>query len=169
MDLTATADRIEMIQARGSPARLSDFIQEADVHLGLTGTTQLEILDELVSSLGLDAARSATLIKALQRRESMGSTGVGHGVAVPHCRTALVDRLRVIFGRRLEGVSWGGTDTEPVRYFFLLIAPPAEVSDAYLPVLGQVARLVNDATTRRRLGEIRSPDELIRLIGEAGL
>jgi mannitol/fructose-specific phosphotransferase system IIA component len=107
-----------MLEAQEIPAKLSELIRPADVHLELLGVSQHEVLRELVSPLGLDAANSETLVKVLQRRESMGSTGVGHGVAVPHCRTALVDRIRIVFGRQLQGVPWCGADGEPVLFFF---------------------------------------------------
>ena len=99
----------------------------------------------------------------------MGSTGVGHGVAVPHARTPLLDRIHVVFGRQPQGVAWCGADGDPVRLFFLLAAPPAEVSNAYLPVLGKVAAFANTPDIRRRLDEIRSSQEFLGLLAEAGL
>jgi mannitol/fructose-specific phosphotransferase system IIA component (Ntr-type) len=158
-----------MLGAKETPARLSDVIRVADVHLDLAGDSQAGVLRELVASLDLSGQDAATAVRLLQRRESMGSTGVGHGVAVPHCRTSLVDRLHVMFGRQPRGVAWCGADGEPVRFVFLLVAPPAEVSNDYLPMLGKVARFANDPETRRRLGEIRTTEEFLRLIADAGL
>jgi len=158
-----------MLEAQEIPAKLSELIRPADVHLELLGVSQHDVLRELVSPLGLDAANSETLVRVLQRRESLGSTGVGHGVAVPHCRTPLVDRIRIVFGRQLQGVAWCGADGEPVRFFFLLVAPPVEVSNAYLPVLGKVAGFVNGRENRQCLAEIHSSQEFLDLIAAAGL
>lgn len=158
-----------MLEAKVLPSKLSEIVRSADVHLDLAGNSQHDVLRELVAPLALDPASSEALVKVLQRRESMGSTGVGHGVAVPHCRTQLVDRIHVVFGRQPQGVAWCGADGEPVRFFFLLVAPPVEVSNAYLPVLGKVSAFANNPDTRRRLGEIHSPLEFLELISESGL
>ena len=158
-----------MLGAKETPARFCDVVRETDVHLHLVSDSQPDVLRELVASLGLGAEDCASVLKIVQRRESMGSTGVGHGVAVPHCRTPLVDRLHVVFGRQPLGVAWCGADGEPVRFFFLLVAPPPEVSNDYLPMLGKVARFANDPDTRRRLGEIRTREEFFQLIAAAGL
>jgi len=157
-----------MLEAKAFPANLRDIVRPADVHLDLAGCSRHGVLRELVAPLALDPASSATLVKVLQRRESMGSTGVGHGVAVPHCRTHLVDRIHVAFGRQSQGVAWCGADGEPVRFFFLLVAPPVERSNNYLPVLGKVAAFANSPDTRRRLGQIRSPQEFLELIADSG-
>jgi len=158
-----------MLEAQEIPAKLSELIRPADVHLELLGVSQHDVLRELVSPLGLDAANSETLVKVLQRRESMGSTGVGHGVAVPHCRTPLVDRIRIVFGRQLQGVAWCGADGEPVRFFFLLVAPPVVVSNAYLPVLGKIAQFSKEADVPERLLKIREPREFMQLLEEKSL
>jgi len=79
---------------------LSDFVRESDIHLQLAGVTKDDVLASLVDSLGLAAADAAFVLRVLQRREHLGSTGIGRGVAIPHCRTAVVDRLRIVFGAR---------------------------------------------------------------------
>jgi mannitol/fructose-specific phosphotransferase system IIA component (Ntr-type) len=156
-----------MIDTKETSVRLGDFFRREDVHLDLGGATQLEVMRELVSSLGLDGEHRTSLLKGLQRRESMESTAVGHGVAVPHCRSANLPRLRVAFGRPRQAVPWGAADGEPVRYVFLLVAP--HVSPEYLPVLARIAHLGNDPEFRRRLDDLRSPDDFFRLLADAGV
>src|SRR5258708_12810457 len=70
----------------------------------------------------------------LKRRETRGSTGIGQNIAIPHCRALAVNSLRVAFGRKLEGIDFNAIDGKPVHYFFLIVAPPLEVSNQYLPV-----------------------------------
>jgi mannitol/fructose-specific phosphotransferase system IIA component (Ntr-type) len=156
-----------MIDTKEKSVRLGDFLRKDDVHLDLSGTTQLEVMRELVSSLGLDAEGSSSLLKAIQRRESMESTALGHGVAVPHCRSASLDRVHVAFGRPRQPVPWGAMDGEPVRYVFLLAAP--HVSPDYLPTLAKIAHLVNDPDFRRRLGELQSVDAFFQVLADAGV
>jgi PTS system nitrogen regulatory IIA component len=156
-----------MIDTNIEAVRLGAFLRKEDVHLGLRGTTQPEVMHELASSLGLDAERCLVLLKSLQRRESIESTALGHGVAVPHCRSAILPRLRVAFGRPQQAVPWGASDGEPVRYVFLLAAP--HVSPEYLPFLANIAHLVNNPDFRRRLDVLQSADELFKLLADAGV
>jgi mannitol/fructose-specific phosphotransferase system IIA component (Ntr-type) len=156
-----------MIETKEKSVRLADFLLKEDVHLNLRGGTQLEVMRELASSLGLDAERCSALLKSLQRRESMESTALGHGVALPHCRNAAVPRLRVAFGRPQQPVPWGAADGEPVRYVFLLAAP--HVSPEYLPVLAKIAHLVNNPDFRRRLDALQAADQFFQLLAEAGI
>jgi mannitol/fructose-specific phosphotransferase system IIA component (Ntr-type) len=156
-----------MIAAKGNLASLAAYLHADDIHLALTGATQLDVLRQLTSCFELDPESRSTMLKALLRRESIGATALGHGVAVPHCRTSSLPGLRVAFGRHPAGVAWGAPDAEPVHFIFLLAAP--HVSSEYLPVLGKVAHFLNSPENRRRLGEITSTDEFFRLIADTGL
>ena len=145
---------------------LSEFLAESDVLLALQGATKDGVLAELVAQLGVGPEHQGLLLRILQRRESLGSTGIGRGVAIPHCRTQLVSRLRVVFGRRSGGIPWDAVDGQPVSYVFLLAAPPVEVSNDYLPVLGRIAELVKEPTVPERLGQVQSPAEFLALLAE---
>lgn len=150
-------------------ASLRDFLSESDVYLSLQGTDKRTILAELVGHLGLSPDNALVMLKVLERRENLGSTGIGGGVAIPHCRTQLVPRLRVLFGRIPEGIPWEATDGKPVYWIFLLAAPPVEVSNDYLPVLGRVAQLMKDSDMPVRLAGITSPDALMALLHDRGV
>ncbi len=145
---------------------LRDFIDESTIDLDLDGDTRDDILRELVDLLDIDARSSAALYKMLKRRENLGSTGIGHGIAIPHCRSLAVDRLRVAFARKPAGVDFRAVDGEPVHYFFLIVAPPLEVSNQYLPVLGRVAQFARQPDTTRRLGELDTPRAFLELLAE---
>ena len=144
---------------------LADFLPESDVHLSLRGTTKDEILTELTDHLDLGADQTAAILKIVYHRESLGSTGIGHGLAIPHCRTPLVDRLRVIYGRQPAGAIFGGSDGQPVFHFFLLVAPPVEVSNDYLPVLGAIARLGRSSEVLEQLNQVQTAAEFVALLG----
>jgi len=103
--------------------QLREFFSEDAVNLQLTSTTKDEVLKELIGLLKLDDKADATLYKMLRRRETLGSTGIGQGIAIPHCRSLVVNRLRVAFGRKLEGIDFKAIDDRPVHYFFLIVAP----------------------------------------------
>ena len=109
------------------------------------------------------------LLKMLQRRENLGSTGIGRGLAIPHCRSLVVSQLRVAFGRKVEGVEFKAFDDKPALFFFLIVAPPLEVSNQYLPVLGKIAQFAKEEDVPRRLVEIQTPGEFLKLVEEKGL
>jgi len=109
--------------------RLKDFFSADAVSLALKGDTKDDVLKELIGLLALDEKSDAMLFKMLKRRENLGSTGIGRGIAIPHCRSLVVNRLRVAFGRRPEGVDFRAIDEKPVYNFFLIVAPPLEVSN----------------------------------------
>lgn len=145
---------------------LRDFLAEPDILLDLQGASKDQVLAELIARLGVGPDNGGLLLRILQRREGLGSTGIGRGVAIPHCRTQLVARLRVVFGRQAGGIPWEAVDGQPVKYIFLLAAPPIEVSNDYLPVLGRIAELVKEPSVPERLSRVRDPAEFLALLEE---
>jgi mannitol/fructose-specific phosphotransferase system IIA component (Ntr-type) len=105
----------------------------------------------------------------LKRRENLGSTGIGRGIAIPHCRSLVVNKLRVAFGRKKEGLDFKAIDEKPVHFFFLIVAPPLEVSNQYLPVLGKIAQFSKETDVPDRLLAITQPSEFMRLLEEKGV
>ena len=147
---------------------LREFFTEDAIDLDLGGGSKDEILKQLIALLGLDEKSQGILFKMLKRRENLGSTGIGKGIAIPHCRSLVVNRLRVAFGRTSEGVDFRAIDDQPVQYFFLIVAPPLEVSNQYLPVLGKIAGFVKEPEVQARLGQVQSPKEFLALLEEKG-
>jgi mannitol/fructose-specific phosphotransferase system IIA component (Ntr-type) len=149
--------------------RLREFFSEDAVNLQLKSTTKEQVLQELVRLLKLDDKAQTMLIKMLRRRETLGSTGIGQGIAIPHCRSTVVSRLRVAFGRRLEGIDYKAIDDQPVHYFFLIVAPPLEVSNQYLPVLGKIAQFAKEVDVPERLAKLTAPGDLLKLLEEKNI
>lgn len=149
--------------------QLREFFSEDAVNLHLKGTTKDAVLKELVGLFRLDEKAQALLFKMLKRRETLGSTGIGQGIAIPHCRSTVVSRLRVAFGRRLEGVDFKAIDDKPVHYFFLIVAPPLEISNQYLPVLGKLAQFAKEPDVPERLAQLDTPAEFLRLLDEKNI
>ena len=145
---------------------LREFFSEEAVQLELQGTSKDEILKELIGLLGLDDKSEGMLFKMLKRRENLGSTGIGRGIAIPHCRSLVVNKLRVAFGRKKSGVDFKAIDDKQVNFFFLIVAPPLEVSNQYLPVLGKIAQFSKESDVPARLLEIATPAEFMQLLEE---
>ncbi|MEO5510838.1 MAG: PTS sugar transporter subunit IIA [Longimicrobiales bacterium] len=143
---------------------LREFFDKEAVDLDLAGETKDDILKELIALLKLDEKSESILFKMLKRRENLGSTGIGRGIAIPHCRSLVVNRLRVAFGRKPHGVEFNAIDSQPVFNFFLIVAPPLEVSNQYLPVLGKLAQFAKENDTTTKLSNLQSADEFLALL-----
>jgi len=148
---------------------LREFFSEDAVKIELEGTSKDEILKELIGLLKLDEKSEGMLFKMLKRRENLGSTGIGRGIAIPHCRSLVVSKLRVAFGRKSAGVDFRAIDEKPVNFFFLIVAPPLEVSNQYLPVLGKIAQFSKESDVPERLFALKEPAEFMALLDEKGL
>ena len=145
---------------------LREFFDTDVVSLDLEGETKDEILKELIGLLGLDEKSEGILFKMLKRRENLGSTGIGRGIAIPHCRSLVVNRLRIAFGRKVGGLEYRAIDDQPVHYFFLIVAPPLEVSNQYLPVLGKIAQFAKEPDVPERLSKLDSAEAFLNLLEE---
>jgi PTS system nitrogen regulatory IIA component len=151
------------------PVQLREFFAEDAINLHLQSTTKDAVLKELVGLLKLDEKSDALLYKMLKRRETLGSTGIGQNIAIPHCRSLVVAKLRVAFARKLEGVDFGAIDGKPVHYFFLIVAPPLEISNQYLPVLGKIAQFAKEPDVPERLAKLKTPVEFLKLLEEKNI
>jgi PTS system nitrogen regulatory IIA component len=149
--------------------QLREFFAEDAIKLNLESANKDDALKELVGLLHLDDKAEATLCKMLKRRETLGSTGIGQSIAIPHCRSLVVTKLRVAFGRKLEGIDFGAIDGKPVQFFFLIVAPPLEVSNQYLPVLGKIAQFAKESDIPERLAALKTPAEFLKLLEERNI
>ena len=145
---------------------LREFFSEDAIKLDLAGTSKDDILRELIGLLKLDEKSEGMLFKMLKRRENLGSTGIGRGIAIPHCRSLVVNKLRVAFGRKTSGLDFTAIDEKPVNFFFLIVAPPLEVSNQYLPVLGKIAQFSKEPDVPERLLKLKQPSEFMELLKE---
>jgi PTS system nitrogen regulatory IIA component len=103
------------------------------------------------------------ILDALCEREAEGSTGVGHGVAVPHARLAGLTAMRAVFVRLESPVDFGAVDDQPVDLLLALFAPP-EAGSEHLRALARVSRLLRRAEVRQRLRQARSADAIYALL-----
>lgn len=148
---------------------LREFFAEDAIQLDLASSSKDDILKELIGLLRLNEKDEATLFKMLKRREQLGSTGMGRGIAIPHCRSMVVNNLRVAFGRKKAGVDFKALDDKPVHFFFLIVAPPLEVSNQYLPVLGKIAQFSKDAEVPEKLMGLTEPKQFMELLAAKGV
>ena len=125
-----------------------------------------ELLDALVAADAIGADRRDPYLKEALKRERKGSTGFGHGVAVPHVKASGLDRLTVAIGISEAGVDFNALDKQPVHSIFLLISPeerPEEHIDAMEAIFGNLSK----DQFRRFLRQAADIKEIITLLEEA--
>jgi nitrogen PTS system EIIA component len=149
--------------------RLRDFFTPGAITFDLQAVDKDAALTELVRLLGVDGRAGETLLRVLQRRESLGSTGMGRGIAIPHCRSLVANRLRAAYGHSRRGIEFQAIDGKPVHHLFLIVAPPLEISNQYLPVLGRIAQFAKEPDVPERLATLTRPDEFFQLLEEKGV
>jgi fructose-specific phosphotransferase system IIA component len=150
--------------------KFADFVSREAVRADLTADDKESVIREMTQAL-LDAGKVAPseyegIIKAILKREELGSTGIGRGVAVPHTKHASVDRLIGTVGVSTEGVDFDSLDGEKVNLFFLLISPPDRPGD-HLRALENVSRQLRDDTFCKFLKQAKNTEEILQLLDEA--
>jgi mannitol/fructose-specific phosphotransferase system IIA component (Ntr-type) len=141
-----------------------DHFHENVVDLDIRKDTAESVLKDLIRLLGLDKRANQELFQMLMRREKLGSTGVGKGVAIPHCRSVLVNKVSVAVGRTHNGIDYSAIDKKKVDLFFLIVAPPIDVSNLYLPILGKIAGIIKEDKILSRMKKAKTPAEFMELL-----
>jgi PTS system nitrogen regulatory IIA component len=150
--------------------RFADFVSREAVRADLHADDKEGVIREMTKML-LDAGRIRpdeyeSIVKAILKREELGSTGIGGGVAVPHTKHHSVDRLVGCVAVSGAGVDFASLDGEKVHLLFLLISPPDRPGD-HLRALENVSRQLRDETFRKFLKQARNADEILQLLDEA--
>jgi mannitol/fructose-specific phosphotransferase system IIA component (Ntr-type) len=91
------------------------------------------------------------VLEMLRKRETLGSTGIGKGVAIPHGRTTAAIDVKIAFGKSEAGLDYDAIDKKPVHLIFVVLAPPQEENSRYLPILGKLVEVVSDRKNRDKL------------------
>ena len=105
------------------------------------------------------------LVRVLLERESLGSTGIGGGVAIPHGKLHAMSEMIVAFGRSSRGVDFESLDSKPVHLFFLLVTPE-DMPGEHLRALARISRILKNPELRDHLQQAFGREELQRLIYE---
>jgi len=122
-----------------------------------------ELVGLLVRSGSVKEKDRARLIHILMDRESLGSTGIGQGVAIPHGKSGCVSRLVGAFGVSRQGLGFDALDGEPAHLFFLLVAPE-DSAGPHLKALARISRLLKDKHFRETLREAKDEKALLQIL-----
>lgn len=143
---------------------LLDLLAPARVIAGAKISSKKRLLEQLAQQLGDgDAERERALFDSLCQRERLGSTGLGHGVAIPHGRSATLTVATGAFIRLADPVDFGASDGQPVDLLFAL-AVPEHFTQQHLVLLAQLAEMFADEAFRARLRAAPDSEALYRLV-----
>ncbi|MBI3021520.1 MAG: PTS sugar transporter subunit IIA [Candidatus Omnitrophica bacterium] len=149
---------------------IMSFLDDRAVSIGLKSqANKEEVIRELVELLvragAIKEKDVGKLVQTLLKRESLGSTGIGQGVAIPHGKSDCVTKLVAAFGVSSSGVNFDSLDGEPVHIFFLLIAPE-DSAGPHLKALARISRLLKDKHFRDSLRAANDEKTLVKIIHE---
>jgi PTS system nitrogen regulatory IIA component len=135
------------------------------INSNLSARNKDEALVELVDTVihgGLKVDYSS-IVEILKQRESLGSTGIGEGIAIPHGKISTLDNIIVAFGRSIEGIAYDAIDGKPVHLFFLILAPENSAGQ-HLKILAKISRMSKETDFRRKLLQAKSQSDLYKII-----
>ena len=145
--------------------KLSDIMEEDNLIPNLKARDKKRAIEELVEAIvkNKPSLDKDSLVRVLLERESLGSTAIGDGVAIPHGKFHGISMPIISFGRSLNGLDFESIDGQPVFLFFLLVAPEDSAS-VHLKALARIAKLLKDSIFRKSLMEAPTTEELYKII-----
>lgn len=137
------------------------------INLDLAATSQEGVIRELAKELFASGHVSdlEQFVADTMAREALGPTGIGHGIAIPHGKSAAVQTPAIAFGRSVRGLEWNSLDEEPVKLVFLLAVPEQSADNYHLKVLAALARKLIHVEFRDKLTACNDKEKLVSLLG----
>ncbi|MEP3046790.1 MAG: PTS IIA-like nitrogen regulatory protein PtsN [Roseibium sp.] len=143
---------------------LSDLLGKDAVIAGLKAKSKKQAIQELaVKAAELTGLSGREIFDTLLQRERLGSTGVGHGIAIPHGKLTRLDNLVGLFAKLDKPIDFDALDDDPVDLVFLLLAPEGAGAD-HLKALARIARQLRDSTVTQGLRAASQPEEIYALL-----
>jgi PTS system nitrogen regulatory IIA component len=149
--------------------KIADVLEPDHTYCNVPGVSKKRVLENLASFLSEDkdfATDTDAIYQKLLEREKLGSTGIGSGVAIPHCRVAGCNKITGVLLKLNDSIDFDATDGEPVDLVFALVVPE-EQTDEHLQALSAIAELLESPDTRARLRAATSDEELYDLATSA--
>lgn len=142
------------------------FFKKENFILKLKSKRKAAVIEELIQPLiDQKLIKSQKLvIETLLNREKLGSTGIGKQVAIPHCRTLAIPEISIVVGISQNGVDFDARDGKKVQLFFLILAPPLDESNEYLPILGKLCEMLRNTKFKDKLVQAESYEQFIQLL-----
>ncbi|MBL4739385.1 MAG: PTS sugar transporter subunit IIA [Sneathiella sp.] len=143
---------------------IADLISPETVFADVKATSKKQALQELSRrAAAVTKCDEREILNVLIERERLGTTGVGHGIAIPHGKLKSIDHIHGFFARLGSGINFDAMDDMPVDLIFLLLAPEGGGAE-HLKALARVSRTLRDTARCERLRGTESPDALFAVL-----
>ncbi|MEX0686099.1 MAG: PTS sugar transporter subunit IIA [Balneolales bacterium] len=140
--------------------KIHELLGEENILPQLQVSNKQEAIKKLINSLSLQVDNAKkSCVKAVLERESIMSTGVGKGLAIPHGKAKGIDKTYAAFAKLDPPIEYDAIDGEPVQLIFLLVGPESQNS-LHIKMLSRISRLLNSASFRERLIQCQSSKEM---------
>lgn len=149
-----------------SPTKLvNDYLLPTCTINGLPASSKKKVLESIAKTMAMHVPniQEISLFNSLVQREKLGSTAIGHGCALPHCRTMNIDQAYASFFKLSRPVDFDAPDKKGVDLIFSLIVPE-DATNLHLSLLANIAELLNNATIRAGLRHAKSNEELYQIL-----
>lgn len=149
--------------------KITDFLSKKAIITDIQSVKKEDVIKELVEALAesgdIEKRDRNKIIDALMSRESLGSTAIGQGVAIPHAKSECVEKLVAAFGLSKKGIDFDSLDGEPAHIFFLLLAPQ-DSAGPHLKALARISRLLKDKYFRDSLRNCEDDKAILKIIDQ---
>ncbi|HNX81378.1 MAG TPA: PTS sugar transporter subunit IIA [Candidatus Omnitrophota bacterium] len=154
-----------MVVKKSETVNLISLLKDKGIVLELEGDCKKKILAELAAIAGQSSKmlNEKGFLKIMIERESLGSTGIGNGVAIPHAKSKYVKDFILVFARKSGGIDFGALDGERTYLFFALASPQEKVG-MHLKILAEISHLVKDKFIVDRLRQAKDKKEILKVI-----
>src|SRR3977135_3632604 len=125
----------------------------------------VELIDLLVGLGKIRGTDRDSILASLKQREETMSTGIGFGIAIPHCSSDRLEEVVAAFGRSTTGIEFDALDNAPVKFVVLFIVPKNQFQ-THLRTLASIAKFLNDRAVRDRLAQAKSAEEVRSIFSE---
>jgi PTS system nitrogen regulatory IIA component len=147
--------------------KLVDILDPGRIIYRLQSTSKAAVLRELVekgvvppsANTELAVADEENIVRVLEERERLGSTGIKDGLAIPHGKLERLDQLVACLGLHEKGIDFGALDGQPSKIFIVLLAPES-AGGLHLKALARISRLFSDSAFTRRLLEAKDAEQV---------
>lgn len=149
--------------------KISSYIVEEQIQIGVLHKRKRDIFKELLLNLTdlgkIDQSEQGTILDLLIEREKLGSTAIGHGIAIPHARVDNISEPLLVICVSREGVDFDSLDGELVFIIFLIISPKGEAG-LHLKMLATISRLLRDRFLAANIREASTPAQVKAMLCE---
>jgi len=144
---------------------LSDILDKDSVQVPLKATQKTQAITQLIDLLDKQGKLNDrdTALQAVLDRETIRSTGIGQGFAIPHGKSAAIDKLVMAVGLLEHPIDFESIDSQPVNVVVLLVSP-IDQTGPHIQALASISRMMTDQNIREKINQTKSPDQLYQLI-----